>query len=72
MPFFTPQSIHHYHLNHSTYYSNSFLHLYIHTLHLYIPEDDTFYPVCIQRQPLAQLLRCSKCGMERLDYENSS
>ena len=42
-----------------------FLHQCIYTLQ-HIPEDDSFYPACIQRQSLKLLLHCNTCHMVRL------
>ena len=71
MPTFTPQNINHHHQNHLECCITGFLYQYIYNLQ-YIPEDGSFYLICIQSKHLTLLLHCNKCSMERRDHGNLS
>ena len=58
-------------LNHLTCCIAGFLHQCIYTFK-HIPQDGSFYLVCIQSQPLILLLRCYTRRMEHLDHQNLS
>ena len=71
MPTFTPQNIHHHHLNYPTCYISVFLHHCVYPVQ-HILGDGGFYFVCIHIQSSTLLLHYNICHMEHLDLENST
>ena len=69
--FILPQKSLYHHLNYSASYIAGFQYHCIYTLQ-HIPEDDSFYLACVQRQLLKLLVLCNKCYMERIDHGNYS
>lgn len=67
---FTPQKMLHHH-NHLVCYNAGLLHHPIYTLQD-IPENDSFYLVCMQFQPSTLLLHYNTRPMGRLDHGNLS